>query len=124
MQHCGDAQFNMASLRDPQGKPHVTADLNFDYKAIRQLKGKQNAVIDEKYWDACGQLFKHLGEQSKRMWQFDDNLYLRSQKGIDFLEFLNEFKYAFTGWDKQLMNPGNVQVPDDDQAWDHFDNGN
>jgi hypothetical protein len=101
MQHCGKAQAgDMASLRDPQGKPHATIELNFNRSAVKQLKGKQNDVIDEKYWDAVGELLKHLKMMKGHLWSFEDNLYLQSQKGTEFLEFLDEFKYAYTMWDK------------------------
>ena len=122
MQHCGKAGRygeDMISLRDPQGKPHVTAELNRVRKVVKQLKGKQNNVVSEKYWDAVGQLLKHLKEQVGHLWGFEDSLYLDSQEGTDFLEFLDEFKYAYTGWDKNLRF-GAAQPPGGDPFGANF----
>lgn len=47
MQHCG-VGTEMYSLRDPQNKPHVTVDIGTG--ALDQVKGKQNAAPDQKYW--------------------------------------------------------------------------
>lgn len=107
MQHCGGSEYNMISLRDPSGKPHVTADLNFKTNTVKQLKGKQNNVIGEKYWEMCGELFKQLREldDGNRIWQFNDPLYMHSKAGTDFLDYIKEFKFAYTMWDKKLMNP-------------------
>lgn len=106
MQHCGKSEAPMYSLRDTSGKPHVTAEYDHYDNSITQLKGKQNNVVDEKYWDACGDLLKHitkLADGKKPI--FEDPIYTRTKAGTDFLDYLNEFGFARTGWNKELMNP-------------------
>lgn len=60
MQHCGIADGVMYSLRDPSGKPHVTADLGTagTTRIIFQLRGKQNETPDRKYWKYVRDLVK------------------------------------------------------------------
>lgn len=55
MQHCGVGNGDLYSLRDPQGKPHVTLDvedLGEDGGGLvaTQVRGKQNSEPDRKYW--------------------------------------------------------------------------
>ena len=50
MQHCGMAHQKMYSLRDSNGKSHVTIDLDKNNRIILQVRGKQNKEPDEKYW--------------------------------------------------------------------------
>lgn len=100
MQHCGKASNDMYSLRDAQGKPHATAELNFNRCAMRQLKGKQNDALDQKYWASVGVLLTHLRTKTGNYWQFDDPMYLNSKEGTDFLEYLERNKLAWDGWGK------------------------
>jgi hypothetical protein len=56
MQHCGNANNSdstLWSLRDPQGLPHVTAEIlsSEEGRDILQMKGKQNTKPDEKYME-------------------------------------------------------------------------
>ena len=75
MQHCGQAESNnMLSLRDPQGKPHVTVEITLEEiddglvmiePGIAQVKGKQNAVPDKKYWPMIKKLYDSLPKNLK-----------------------------------------------------------
>jgi hypothetical protein len=59
MQHCAtDGRGELVSLRDPSGNPHVTMTFNKEQNTVFQIKGKQNAPPDEKYWDAVLAFFK------------------------------------------------------------------
>lgn len=66
MQHCGRpsvASSRMFSLRDRNGRPHVTAEIDVDGKygtRLIQCKGKQNDGPDKKYWPAILGLCKEL----------------------------------------------------------------
>lgn len=62
MQHCGGAQNLMMSLRDPRGKPHVTAEVSIDNKEVYQVRGKQNKVPNQKYWHYVEALEKEVGD--------------------------------------------------------------
>lgn len=84
MQHCGRATGDMYSLRDGNNKPHVTIDIDKpmkqsaidldsdgddpddfeDHQAIFQLRGKQNAAPDQKYWQYIKPLLKKLQVKS------------------------------------------------------------
>jgi hypothetical protein len=64
MQHCGHAGGDMYSLRDPQGKPHVTLDYVPGDNEIPQLRGKQNDPPQEKYWKYLPTIIKKLGNPS------------------------------------------------------------
>ena len=95
MQHCGGSHQNMLSLRDSQGKPHVTADVNPTIGWVGQIKGKQNAPVAEKYWEMCGELFKYLKKiNGGRKPEFEDPMYMKSPAGIEFMEYLKEFGFA------------------------------
>ncbi len=63
MQHCGEAAGTMYSLRDPQSKPHVTADVGEDngIHHLIQCRGKQNKEPDRKYWPQILELCKKIG---------------------------------------------------------------
>ena len=76
MQHCGQAVGTMYSLRDPQGKPHVTLDylsepegvdsgpLHYD-PGVAQLRGKQNREPDRKYWPMIKKFIQKLPKQHR-----------------------------------------------------------
>ena len=78
MQHCGQSVGIMYSLRDNQGKPHVSMDvspapngiddgpINIPSNDIIQLRGKQNAIPDVKYWPKIKELVKQVG--AKDLW--------------------------------------------------------
>jgi len=118
MQHCGQAHQNMLSLRDQNGRPHVTADINPTIPWVGQLKGKQNGPVDEKYWEMCGELFKYLAKITGKKPEFEDGIYLQSKAGTDFLNYLNEFGFAKTNWNEDLMNPiDGGDVPEDERAF-------
>lgn len=69
MQHCGIASSggDMYSLRDPQGKPHVTVEIDekntglSNEPVINQIKGKQNEFPDKKYWSYVKQFIQKFG---------------------------------------------------------------
>jgi hypothetical protein len=65
MQHCGEPNGDMYSLRDANSKPHVTADIydDPDYGGLLlvQCKGKQNAAPDRRWWPAVLELLKRVG---------------------------------------------------------------
>jgi len=55
MQHCGrtdHSDSNIWSLRDKDGMPHITTEIRDtdEGRVVYQMKGKQNATPDEKYW--------------------------------------------------------------------------
>lgn len=59
MQHCGsDRRGILYSLRDKENKPHVTISYNEFTNKVNQIRGKQNAVPNKKYWPACEEFFK------------------------------------------------------------------
>ncbi len=67
MQHCGEPEGQMYSLRDKNGKPHVTVDIGEtgdgggdDYPVILQMKGKQNARIHSDYIESVKALTSKL----------------------------------------------------------------
>lgn len=87
MQHCGQAMGMMLSLRDPSGRPHVTAALEIESglePGVHQLRGKQNRVPDRRYWGAIGSLFASLPEEQRRLLEpgseFDE---LRAHLGVE-----------------------------------------
>lgn len=104
MQHCGKASGIMYSLRDPQGKPHVTMDvspqpdgvddgpLHIPAGDIIQLRGKQNDMPDMKYWAKIKSMVQKVGAED--LWDSyasdddpEDERGLRlSRKFADFLE--------------------------------------
>lgn len=50
MQHCGhDSRGTMYSLRDQNNHPHVTLTMD-DRKIVHQIRGKNNATPDRRYW--------------------------------------------------------------------------
>ena len=59
MQHCGIADGIMYSLRDSNGKSHVTIDMG-DKNIISQLRGKQNTTPDKKYWPYVKKFVEHF----------------------------------------------------------------
>jgi hypothetical protein len=62
MGHCGsDDRGDLWSLRDKQGKPHVTMTYAPEKKTVFQIKGKQNAIPDKRYWDYILSFFKKFG---------------------------------------------------------------
>jgi hypothetical protein len=66
MQHCAtDGRGELVSLRDPSNNPHVTMTYNKEENIVYQIKGKQNAVPDEKYWDAITGFFEKTKSQIK-----------------------------------------------------------
>lgn len=66
MQHCAtDGRGDLVSLRDPQGKPHVTMTYNQAKNTVFQVKGKQNAVPDKKYWSMMEEFFSQTGSKLK-----------------------------------------------------------
>lgn len=102
MQHCGSSHGTMISLRDPQGKPHATAEVNFDPSRIdvMQLKGKQNAPLAKTYWPKLKPLFKVLAGGLAPV-IFADELYFQPRtaergfndfswrdEAVEFLDFL------------------------------------
>lgn len=60
MQHCGRADGKMYSLRDTNGKSHVTIDLDKSKTAVLQVRGKQNKTPDEKYWPYIKAFVNHF----------------------------------------------------------------
>jgi hypothetical protein len=76
MQHCGDVRYDGYSLRDPQGKPHVTVDVNGN--TIEQLKGKQNTEPPLKYWQFIKELIEYLGVEES----------VDTELSADFIEFM------------------------------------
>lgn len=96
MSHCGTSEGEMASLRDPRGKPHVTADLSPDMRFVGQLRWNRNQVVDRKYWEMCAQLFQELVRLSGAKPEFDDPVYRKSADGMKFMEFLEERDLAST----------------------------
>lgn len=95
MQHCGKAEGRMFSLRDPSGNPHVTLDLagpeGSDFGPFRaepgsiiQLRGKQNAVPDRKYWPAIKQLVTQWGVQNI----YDYERQSDAVEGTDLVKYL------------------------------------
>lgn len=104
MQHCGQASGLMFSLRDPQGKPHVTVDvsppggvddgpLNIPANDIIQIRGKQNSIPDMKYWPKIKDLVQQVG--AKALWdsyakhqegESEDLGVVQSRKIADFME--------------------------------------
>ncbi len=64
MQHCGDPMGRMLSLRDPQGKPHVSLDYADEERGpaeIVQIRGKQDTYPKPKYFPMIRALWNHLG---------------------------------------------------------------
>ena len=65
MGHCGradDPDATLFSLRDPQGLPHVTAEIVIDDDGdatVKQMKGKGNTTPDEKYHEMIYALLKN-----------------------------------------------------------------
>jgi len=88
MQHCGASWSTMYSLRDPKGKPHVTAEI--DDTSIDQLKGKQNAIVAKKYWPACEKLFNVLVKNGGRPPKFKDSMYINDKLGEEFMIHMKE----------------------------------
>lgn len=101
MQHCGQAGGDMISLRDPQGKPHVTIDI-IDSRSraaadgyvvgkpelvIVQCRGKQNALPDKKYWSYIAGFLKH--EKVKIPSEFWDQ-YGDTPQARAFYEFMDK----------------------------------
>lgn len=76
MRHCGASVGDMYSLRDPQGKPHVTADvitapdgldsgpIHYD-RGVAQLRGKANQTPEERYWPMIRKFFFALPERDQ-----------------------------------------------------------
>lgn len=62
MQHCGNGSGDLYSLRDPNGKPHVTVDVIHTESQlyINQIRGKQNTFPDRKYWDHVKKFVEHM----------------------------------------------------------------
>lgn len=61
MQHCGQATEDMYSLRDADGRPHVTLDVwpkSSSPRKVDQIRGKQNKVPDRKYWPYIEEFFR------------------------------------------------------------------
>jgi len=51
MQHCGsDSRGGLYSLRDKNHHSHITLTYNKEENIVYQIKGKQNAQPDKKYW--------------------------------------------------------------------------
>lgn len=64
MGHCGrsdNTNSTLYSLRDPQGMPHVTAEMEPtpDGYIVKQMKGKRNTTPDEKYHGMIYALLKN-----------------------------------------------------------------
>lgn len=64
MQHCGqDSEGDMYSLRDKNNMPHVTLTMDDSPDHyVHQIKGKQNAAPDKKYWKHIGDFIKKTHE--------------------------------------------------------------
>lgn len=93
MQHCGKANGDMYSLRDPNGKPHVTMDVDYQHQRhlVRQCKGKQNAAPDYRYW-------KYIGEFAKKLdaiWATEEPM----GDAEDFHNFLEHYGLEVGEWD-------------------------
>lgn len=96
MQHCAtDFRGDLVSLRDPQGKPHVTMTWNESRKAVYQIKGKQNRLPMEKYWPAIGKFFEHTKSVMA-------DAEVRTAYDTSFAEFL----------DKHAAPPPDIELPD------------
>jgi hypothetical protein len=76
MQHCGQAMAgDMVSLRDPNGKPHITAELDTDQLPWRfyQFKGKQNNAPAKQYWKYALDLFQQIARETGQRAEFYEN---------------------------------------------------
>lgn len=82
MQHCGtDRRGILYSLRDKENKPHVTISYNEFTNKVNQIRGKQNAVPNKKYWPACEEFFKKTKAKTPTS---------TSQEESEFFEFLSK----------------------------------
>lgn len=63
MQHCGKGWGDLYSLRDQNAKPHATMDVTRSTQGkpeAGQIRGKQNATPDRKYWDYIKKFVEHM----------------------------------------------------------------
>lgn len=106
MQHCGRSLGRMFSLRDSNGKPHVTIDvvdrnspswrhalsvihaedghIPKDHSLALQIRGKQNKLPDRKYW----QYVKDFMHRQKIL--NGDSIHLSSEEGQEFDNFVTD----------------------------------
>ena len=81
MQHCGVAGGSMFSLRDGSGNPHVTIDV--DEGKATQVRGKQNALPDRKYWPYIKTFF------DRYKLPYEDWGHDRDKDGSEFFRYLS-----------------------------------
>lgn len=68
MGHCigqggyDDSKNRFFSLRDKNNLPHVTIEFNPEDNKYVQIQGRANERVIEDYFEHCGKIFKHIGD--------------------------------------------------------------
>lgn len=99
MQHCGANDMgDIYSLRDPNGKPHITVEMDLTDSpwTVYQFKGKQNKAPAKKLWpyavDFLEQLFEQNGQalwtESYEGGEGDPEGFLDMVIGTKLIEFM------------------------------------
>ena len=115
MQHCGaNDKGDMYSLRDLNGKPHITAEIDFTSApwSIYQFKGKQNDAPAKALWPyALNFLEQMFEENGQAMWyegyEWDDDDFMAEVEKTGFIHVVRSD--GLEGFDDPAM-------PEDERA--------
>lgn len=108
MSHCVASYANkkasaIYSIRDARNKPHATIEVDIKSNSIRQIKGKGNTFVINKYAPAVFDLIDHL--KVKEISSYE----LKNIGLIELTKSIEEKLKEFLGLDKSKPLPGTVQ---------------